>query len=82
MTENSNTTAKQLIEACEIGKSSGLNYIYAGNLPGRVGRWENTYCPNCDEPLVERFGYLIRKGSVTTESKCPYCSTKIPGLWS
>jgi len=82
MTENSNTTAEQLIEACEIGKSSGLNYIYAGNLPGRVGRWENTYCPNCDELLVERFGYLIRKVSVTSEGKCPSCSTKIPGLWS
>ena len=82
MTENSNTTAEQLIGACEIGKSSGLNYIYAGNLPGKVGPWENTYCPNCDELLVERFGYLIRKVDVTSEGKCHSCSTKIPGLWS
>jgi len=82
MTENSNTTAEQLIEACEIGKSSGLKYIYAGNLPGRVGHWENTYCPTCNELLVERFGYLIRKVGVTSEGKCPSCSTKIPGLWS
>src|SRR5918999_1516482 len=59
MTENSNTTAEQLIRACEIGREAGLNYIYAGNLPGRVGRWENTYCPSCDELLVERHGYLI-----------------------
>ncbi len=31
MTENSNTTAEQLIRACEIGREAGLRYIYAGN---------------------------------------------------
>jgi pyruvate formate lyase activating enzyme len=81
MTENSNTTAEQLIGACEIGRKAGLNYIYAGNLPGRVGRWENTYCPVCDELLVERFGYLIRQVNVTNEGRCPNCSTTIPGIW-
>src|SRR5215204_1128852 len=82
MTENSNTTAEQLIRACEIGRAAGLNYIYAGNVPGRVGRWENTYCPKCDELLVERFGYLIRQVKVTGEGRCPKCSTRIPGVWS
>jgi pyruvate formate lyase activating enzyme len=82
MTENSNTTAEQLIRACEIGRETGLRYIYAGNLPGRVGRWENTYCPSCDELLVERFGYLIRQVKVTTEGCCPGCSTTIPGIWT
>src|SRR6185503_17880051 len=67
MTENANTTAEQLIRACEIGKESGLRYIYAGNLPGKVGRWENTYCPTCDALLVERYGYLIKKMRVTPE---------------
>jgi len=81
MTENSNTTAEQLIEACEIGREAGLNYIYAGNLPGRVGRWENTYCPACDEVLVERYGYIIRKVSVTNDGTCPSCNTSIPGIW-
>ncbi|HEU4873254.1 MAG TPA: hypothetical protein VFT44_09150, partial [Pyrinomonadaceae bacterium] len=57
-------------------------YIYAGNLPGRVGRWENTYCPSCDELLVERFGYLIRQVNVTSAGRCPSCSTTIPGIWS
>jgi pyruvate formate lyase activating enzyme len=81
MNENPNTTAEQLIRACEIGREAGLNYIYAGNLPGRVGRWENTYCPSCDELLVERFGYLIRQVRVTGEGHCPKCSTNIPGIW-
>lgn len=81
MTENANTTAEQLIEACEIGREAGLRYVYAGNLPGGVGSWENTYCPTCDELLVERFGYLIRSMKVTSLGTCPSCSTAIPGIW-
>ena len=82
MTENANTTAAQLVRACEIGKSAGLRYIYAGNLPGRVGRWENTYCPTCDLILVERYGYMIRQMTVTHEGRCPACATLIPGIWN
>jgi pyruvate formate lyase activating enzyme len=82
MTENANTSAEQLIKACEIGRAAGLRYIYAGNLPGRVGRWENTYCPACDELLIERYGYMIRKMSVTPAGACPKCRAKIPGVWS
>jgi len=82
MTENANTTADQLIRACEIGREAGLRYIYAGNLPGRVGRWENTWCPACDELLVKRHGYLIREMRVTREGKCQSCATRIPGIWA
>ena len=82
MQENANTTAEQLVRACEIGRTAGLRYIYAGNLPGRVGRWENTYCPSCNAVLVERYGYLIQQMNVTTDGKCPSCATRIPGIWS
>jgi pyruvate formate lyase activating enzyme len=82
MTENANTTAEQLIRACEIGRDAGLRYIYAGNLPGRVGRWENTHCPSCDQLLVERYGYVIRGVRVTAEGRCPSCNTNIPGIWN
>jgi pyruvate formate lyase activating enzyme len=82
MTENANTTAEQLIRACETGREAGLRYVYAGNLPGRVGRWENTYCPSCDELLVDRHGYLIREMNVTPDGKCPSCAANIPGIWS
>ncbi|HEY9285202.1 MAG TPA: AmmeMemoRadiSam system radical SAM enzyme [Pyrinomonadaceae bacterium] len=82
MTENANTTAEQLVRACETGRAAGLRYVYAGNQPGRVGRWENTYCHNCDELLVERYGYIIRQARVTPEGNCPKCATRIPGVWS
>jgi pyruvate formate lyase activating enzyme len=81
MTENANTRPEQLIRACEIGRAAGLRFIYAGNLPGRVGRWENTYCPSCDALLVERYGYQIRQMNVTPAGNCPACLTAIPGVW-
>jgi pyruvate formate lyase activating enzyme len=82
MTENANTQPEQLIRACEIGRAAGLRYVYAGNLPGRVGRWENTHCPSCDELLIERHGYIIRRMRVTALGACPNCATPIPGVWS
>ena len=82
MTANDNTTAEELVRACEIGRAEGLRYVYAGNLPGRVGRWENTYCHACDEMLVERYGYQIRQMKVMPDGQCPKCATVIPGVWS
>ncbi|HEX8069916.1 MAG TPA: radical SAM protein [Pyrinomonadaceae bacterium] len=82
MTENANTTAEQLVRACELGRAAGLRYVYAGNLPGRVGRWEHTFCPACDALLVERHGYLIKQVRVTRDGRCPACANTIPGLWA
>jgi pyruvate formate lyase activating enzyme len=82
MNDNANTTVEQLIRACKIGREAGLRYVYAGNLPGKVGRWENTYCPSCDELLVERYGYLIQQMKVTSTGNCPSCGEPIPGVWS
>jgi pyruvate formate lyase activating enzyme len=81
MTGPDNTRAEQLVRAAEIGAGEGLEYVYAGNLPGQVGPWENTRCPKCSTTLIERFGYLIRSYKITAEGKCPSCATSIPGLW-
>ena len=82
MRGNASTTPEQLISACEIGKEAGLRYVYAGNLPGLVGCWENTYCPSCDELLIERYGYTIRQMKVTSDGHCPKCGGAIPGVWT
>jgi pyruvate formate lyase activating enzyme len=75
------TNVEDLLRAVEIGRAAGLRYIYAGNLPGRVGEWENTRCPNCAETLIERYGYLIKDYRLTEDGRCPKCSTAIPGRW-
>ncbi|HEX9917533.1 MAG TPA: AmmeMemoRadiSam system radical SAM enzyme, partial [Pyrinomonadaceae bacterium] len=82
MQENANTTADQLVRACETGRAAGLRFVYAGNLPGRVGRYENTYCPACDELLIERYGYIIKRMKVTPDGRCPACAEAIPGVWA
>ena len=38
MTDPANTTPAMLQRAAAIGREAGLRYVYAGNLPGRVGR--------------------------------------------
>jgi len=82
MTDPRNTTAEDLERVCEVGRNAGLRYVYAGNLPGRVGRWEHTWCPDCDELLVERFGYQILRQRVTPAGLCPSCGARIAGIWS
>ena len=82
MTDRENTTARTLIRAAEIGVAAGLRYVYAGNLPGRMGPYENTSCPSCKTLLIERMGYTILKDRLTpTGGTCPSCSSIIPGVW-
>ncbi len=82
MRDRDNTSAKTLIRAAEIGVAAGLRYIYAGNLPGRVGPFENTCCPSCRALLIERVGYTILKDRLTpTRGRCPSCAAIIPGVW-
>ncbi len=82
MTDPDDTPAATLVRACEIGAKAGLKFIYAGNLPGRVGRWEHTYCPDCGDLLIERYGYVIKRQRIGAEGRCPSCSRRIPGVWS
>ena len=81
MTAPDNTTAATLVRACEIGAAAGLKFVYAGNQPGRVGRWENTYCPDCGDLLIERSGYQILRQHVGADGACPACGRHIPGIW-
>jgi pyruvate formate lyase activating enzyme len=81
MTDPEDTTADDLMSGAEIGTEEGLHFVYAGNLPGKVGEWENTRCPGCRVTLIERFGYLIRSYKLTPEGTCPHCQTRIPGIW-
>lgn len=81
MTGPDNTDSETLVRAAEIGYEEGLHFVYAGNDPGRVKSYENTYCPNCNTTLIERFGYLIRDYQITPEGCCPKCGAKIPGIW-
>lgn len=81
MTDPANTDSATLQRAADIGREAGLHFVYAGNLPGRVGEYEDTACPNCARVLVKRRGYVIREYHITGQGTCPHCGTKVPGLW-
>lgn len=72
------TAPETIFKAIEIAKSSGLLYIYAGNLPGSLH--ESTYCPNCNSQIIERQGYTNL--SVNLDSgHCKKCFYKIAGFF-
>ncbi len=80
MTDRGPTSPRTLVRAAEIGYEEGLRFVYAGNLPGRVGPYENTYCPRCRALLIERWGFQVRQYRIR-DGACPECREKIPGRW-
>jgi pyruvate formate lyase activating enzyme len=81
MTEPDNTSSMTLLRAAEIGREAGLRFVYAGNLPGNVGEYEDTHCPACNYRLIKRSGYVIRSYEISGDGKCPQCGEHIAGLW-
>jgi pyruvate formate lyase activating enzyme len=75
------TPAATLQKAAEIGEEAGLHYVYAGNLPGRVGSLEDTHCPGCGNLLLHRHGYQVLENNLTEDGTCPKCGLVIPGVW-
>jgi len=76
------TSVQALLRGAEIGAREGLRFVYAGNLPGFVRSWENTYCPGCRALLVERIGYRILQNRIGADGRCPDCRRGIPGVWA
>jgi pyruvate formate lyase activating enzyme len=72
------TPPESIRKAKDIGYEAGLKYVYTGNLPGDEG--EKTFCHQCNELLIDRYGFYVRK-NVIAEGLCPKCSARIPGVW-
>ena len=81
MDDKADTTAASLIRAADIGRDSGLRFVYAGNRPGHVGSLEHTCCPACGLAVVERCGYRVGAYRLTSDGRCQACRTEIPGRW-
>lgn len=78
------TPVETLKKAYEIGKKAGLKYVYphhqcfgvgvyTGNVPGLAS--EDTFCPKCEEKMIERTGYSIKR--YDKEGKCAKCGEKL-----
>ena len=75
------TPAETLQRAAEIGQEAGLRYVYAGNLPGRVGSLEDTVCPYCGKVLILRRGYRLSGYHISADGNCEYCGKAVAGVW-
>ncbi len=70
------TSVQKMEQALLTAKNQGLRYVYIGNVPGHAA--ENTYCPNCDTPIIRRYAFDITQWNVTEDNKCPVCGQQIP----
>ncbi len=70
------TPLSHIVRARETALNEGLNYVYAGNVPGHEG--ENTACPICHTLLVKRWGFDILDWKLNEDMTCPTCKEKIP----
>ena len=80
MTDPPRTPVSTLIRAYEIGKDSGLHFVYPGNVHGGVGDRENTNCMDCGALLIRRQGFTILENRMLG-SKCTACGADVPGVW-
>lgn len=64
--------------AYQIGKEEGLYYVYTGNLKSEH---ENTYCPNCNNVVIERDRYIIKSLNMNKD-RCKFCNHKIDGVFN
>jgi len=77
-TDYNATSESTLKRAQEIGKETGLTYIYVGNVYG----WGNdTCCHNCKKLLIKREVFNVLERNIK-EGKCVYCKSMIPGRFN
>ena len=78
LTDAAITPEDSIYKRLEIGKANGIQYLYAGNIPG--DKWAHTHCHNCGALLIKRSGYSTRVIDING-GKCGNCDAAIPGIW-
>ena len=79
MTDVPPTPPATLTRAREIGRLAGLNYVYTGNVHDAGG--SSTYCPSCENVVVERDWYEIRNYRLDDGGACMLCGTQLAGRY-
>ena len=74
------TPPQTLFRAREIALSSGLRYVYTGNINDPAG--QSTYCPQCGQTVILRTRYIICEYEIDEESCCKYCGQSINGCFA
>ena len=76
MMEYQSTPIKTLENHYNIAKDVGLKYVYLGNVPGHP--WEHTYCSECKQIVIKRYGFDIQGWFLDKNNKCKFCGNQSP----
>ncbi|MFH1417447.1 MAG: AmmeMemoRadiSam system radical SAM enzyme [Planctomycetota bacterium] len=72
------TPVQTLETACDAARKAGLRFVYTSNISPHPAN--NTYCPWCDGPLVQRLGFKTLESKLE-KGNCPKCRKRLPGVW-
>ena len=73
------TPPSTLKRAREIALSTGLRYVYTGNVHDEAG--QSTYCHSCGARLIGRDWYIITAWNLDRGGGCAACGETCPGLF-
>ena len=73
------TAPETLINARKVAMSSGLKFVYTGNIHDSEGG--STWCPSCGSALIERDWYKLGKWNLDAQGSCTACGEWIAGLF-
>lgn len=73
------TPVETLEQARRIARSSGLKFVYIGNVPGTSA--QDTFCPECGEMLIRRKGFTLMENHISG-GKCEFCKEPVAGIWT
>ena len=76
MMEFDSTPIETLEKHHAIAKNEGLKYAYIGNVPGHP--LEHTYCPQCNNIAIKRYGFSIQSWNLDANNACKNCGYPIP----
>jgi pyruvate formate lyase activating enzyme len=70
------TPVKTLEVHCRVAREEGLRYVYVGNVTGHP--WEHTYCPECKNIAIKRYGFDITGWNLDDKNRCVNCGYQLP----
>jgi pyruvate formate lyase activating enzyme len=70
------TPIETMEKSYKVAKEEGLKYVFLGNVHGH--KYENTYCPKCENLLIERTIMGVSKFNLKNGMICPKCKERIP----
>lgn len=77
MQDRSPTSLAAMLMAREIGRESGLHYIYLGNV--NEAEAGDTICPGCGKTVIRRRGLQFIDAAIS-DQQCQYCRHEIAGV--